>query len=124
MISGSLEEISGEEGKRLQDKMLETAWKYGIRFLGPNCLDVFSNDMSLNTTPIGNAPGGRDIAFVSQSGAYTCQSYDLWSNIGATINQTISVGNEADIDLVDCLEYLEGEGDVKAVPVCGDHPAP
>jgi acetyltransferase len=115
IISGGFEEIPGGEGRRLQKRLVEVAQEYGIRFIGPNCIGIFSHDASLNTTPFGNAPGGRGIAFASQSGAYTCQTYELWRKMGAKINQTISVGNEADLDLADCLEYLVDEDDVTSV---------
>ncbi|MFN2146036.1 MAG: CoA-binding protein, partial [Anaerolineales bacterium] len=32
----------GEEGKKLEDKMVEVAERYGIRFVGPNCIGVIS----------------------------------------------------------------------------------
>jgi len=115
IISGGFEEIPGREGRRLQERLVEVAREYGIRFIGPNCIGVFSHDVSLNTTPFGDAPGGRGVAFASQSGAFTCQTYQLWRRLGASVNQTISVGNEADLDLTDCLEYLEEEEDVTSV---------
>jgi len=115
IISGGFGEIPGGEGGRLQKRLVEVAREHGIRFIGPNCIGIFSHDASLNTTPFGNAPGGKGIAFASQSGAFTCQTYELWRKLGASINQTISVGNEADLDLADCLEYLVEEDNVTSV---------
>ena len=51
----------------------------------------------------------------SQSGAYTAMIYPLLHTMGAHIHQTISLGNESDIGLVDCLDYFREEESVRAV---------
>ncbi|MBK5093315.1 MAG: CoA-binding protein, partial [Actinobacteria bacterium] len=70
---------------------------------------------SLNSTTIPSAPAGGKIAFASQSGAYTAMINPFLRSQGIKMCQTISVGNEADIDLTDCLEYLKDEPEVQAI---------
>ena len=41
---------AGEDGKRLQEVIVEIARKYGIRFIGPNCIGVVNPYHKLNTT--------------------------------------------------------------------------
>jgi acyl-CoA synthetase (NDP forming) len=115
IISGGFKEVPGEEGKRRERVLKEVAARYGIRFLGPNCVGIMNSLCSLNTTTIIEPPMGGRIAMASQSGAYTSQTNPYLASQGVNMCQTLSVGNEADIDLVDCLEYLKDEDGVDAV---------
>ncbi len=115
IISGGFKEVPGEEGKRRERRIKEIAARYGMRFLGPNCVGVMNSACSLNTTTIVNPPMGGKIAFASQSGAYTAMINPYLRSQGISMGQTISVGNEADMDLVDCLEYFREEKGIRAV---------
>jgi acyl-CoA synthetase (NDP forming) len=115
IISGGFKEVPGEEGKRLEREITEIARKHGIHFLGPNCVGIFNSLKCFNSTTIPRPPAGGKIAFASQSGAYTAMINPLLRSMGVKMCQTISVGNEADIDLTDCLEYLAEEPEVNAV---------
>jgi len=115
VISGGFKELPGEEGRRREREIKDIASRYGIRFLGPNCVGVMNSACSLNTTTIVNPPMGGAIAFASQSGAYTAMINPYLRSQGIRMGQTISVGNEADLDLVDCLEYLRDEEGIRAV---------
>ncbi len=115
VISGGFGETQREEGARLERRMKEIARRYGIRFLGPNCVGVQNGTCRLNTTTIAGPPFGGRIALVSQSGAYTAMLNPYLRSSGIRISATVSVGNEADIDLVDCLEYFREKEEVRAV---------
>ncbi len=115
VISGGFKEVPGERGRRLEREIKEIARKHGIRFLGPNCVGIFNTLLDLNTTTIALPSGGGKIAFASQSGAYTAMINPLLRAQGIKMCQTISVGNEADIDLTDCLDYFREEPAVGAV---------
>lgn len=115
VISGGFKETLRREGESRERELKRIAEKHGIRFLGPNCVGIMNGLRSLNTTTIPEPPFGGGIAIVSQSGAYTSMLNPYLREQGMRICQTISVGNEADIDLVDCLGYLEREEAVTAV---------
>lgn len=115
IISGGFKEVPGEEGKARERQLKEVADRYGIRFLGPNCVGIMNSLCSLNSTTIIEPPMGGSIAFASQSGAYTAMINPYLRSQGVMMCQTLSVGNEADIDLADCLDYLRDEDEVKAV---------
>ncbi|MDD3718114.1 MAG: CoA-binding protein [Actinomycetota bacterium] len=115
IISGGFKEVPGEVGRERERQLLEVAAKYGIRFLGPNCVGIMNGRISLNTTTIVDPPMGGGIAFASQSGAYTAMINPYLRAQGIRMCQTLSVGNEADMDLVDCLDYLREEDYIKAV---------
>lgn len=115
IISGGFKEVPGDAGRERERTLLEVAGKYGIRFLGPNCVGIMNSRLSLNTTTIVEPPMGGGIAFASQSGAYTAMINPYLRAQGIRMYQTLSVGNEADMDLTDCLDYLGEEEEVKAV---------
>jgi len=106
VVSGGFREVRTEEGTALQTALLETTRRHGIRFIGPNCIGVVNPHLRFNTTifEYGCDPGFIGIG--SQSGSFVTQMFDYLGRFGLGFSAGISVGNEADIDIVDCLEYL------------------
>ena len=106
---------TGEAGKALEKELLDTAARHGIRFLGPNCMGVFNANMPFNVmvSPFQDTPGGLSIA--SQSGTYLAQTLGYLRDRGIRVQKGMSVGNEANIDLADCLEYLGEDEHTKAI---------
>jgi acyl-CoA synthetase (NDP forming) len=105
VVSGGFKEVGGE-GVELEKKLLATADQYGIRFLGPNCLGVANPHHKFNVTflPFEGRPGF--IGFASQSGSFITQMFGYMSRYNIGFSTGISVGNEADIDIVDSMKYL------------------
>ena len=105
VVSGGFKEVGGE-GDALEKKLLAVADQYGIRFLGPNCLGVANPHHKFNVTflPFEGRPGF--IGFASQSGSFITQMFGYLSRYDIGFSTGISVGNEADVDIVDCMEYL------------------
>lgn len=105
VVSGGFKEL-GEEGARLEEELKEIAKVYGIRFLGPNCIGVANPYARLNTTIFKyTAPPGY-IGMASQSGSFVTQMFDYIKLFNMGFSTAFSVGNEADLDLVDCLQYF------------------
>ncbi len=99
----------GEEGKAREEQIMEIARKYGIRFLGPNCLGVFSTYENLNATFANAMPSRGPVAMMSQSGAL-CTSFIVYSkqeHIG--FSNFVSTGNKADIEDTDLIEYFKND---------------
>lgn len=105
VVSGGFRE-AGPEGAALQRKLEAIARRHGIRFLGPNCLGVANLHIKLNPTPIkADCPAGF-VGLASQSGSFITQMFNYLHRHGMGFSAALSVGNEASIDIVDCLEYL------------------
>ncbi|MHB8136843.1 MAG: acetate--CoA ligase family protein [Smithellaceae bacterium] len=105
VVSGGFRE-AGPEGVMLQKELESIANQYGIRFLGPNCLGVANMHLKLNPTTItAEGPPGF-VGLASQSGSFITQMFDYLHRQGLGFSSALSVGNEANIDIVDCLEYL------------------
>ena len=105
IISGGFKE-KGREGIELEDRLIEISKRYGMRFLGPNCIGIVNPYKELNTTflPYTAEPGF--IGMASQSGSFITQMFDYLAKFNLGFSAGISVGNEANIDVVDCIEYL------------------
>ncbi|MCU0597775.1 MAG: CoA-binding protein [Desulfobacterales bacterium] len=105
VVSGGFKEVGGD-GAALEEQICGIANRHGIRFLGPNCIGVANPHHKFNATFL---PCPRESGFIgvaSQSGSFITQMFDYLIQFGQAFSAGISVGNEANIDLVDCLEYL------------------
>ncbi len=106
VVSGGFAELGTDEGRALQGEIVETAERHGIRFLGPNCIGVVNPHLRFNTTFFEYTCDPGFIGMVSQSGSFITQMFDHLGRYGLGFSTGISVGNEANIDLVDGMEYL------------------
>lgn len=106
---------TGEKGAAGERELVATARKYGMRFIGPNCMGVINRAISLNTTvsTVSGPPGS--LGFISQSGTYVAQTVSYLQKRGIHFSKAVSVGNEADVSLVDVLEYLGEDAETKAI---------
>ncbi|RLC03290.1 MAG: CoA-binding protein [Deltaproteobacteria bacterium] len=105
IVSGGFREV-GAKGRDLEQTLIQTTHRYGMRFLGPNCLGVANPHHKLNTTFLPYQGDAGFLGMVSQSGSFITQMFDYLSRAGMGFSTAISVGNEADIDLVEGLKYL------------------
>jgi len=104
LISAGFAE-TGEEGKALQQEVVRIAREGGIRFVGPNCMGLWSSAGRLNLA-FDQAPRPGPIAFVSQSGTFGGSLSEIASEKGYGLSQFVSIGNQADLTASDYLEYL------------------
>jgi len=105
---------TGEEGKREERELVEIAHKYGIRIIGPNCVGIMNTHNDMNATFIMDARKG-DIAFVSQSGALGAGIVYKTVKEGIGFSKFISIGNMADVDFSEFMEYLADDEESKAI---------
>lgn len=122
-IAADYGETKTEEGQRRQDYLIQTAKKYGIRVVGPNCIGIIDNinrvDTTFVETLIPKEMRGRKggISFISQSGAMAASILMMGASGPSPIsmNKFISIGNMADVDCIDLLEYFEQDKDTKVI---------
>lgn len=114
IISAGFKE-TGEAGHALEDKLVKTAAKHGVRIVGPNCLGFINTANKLNASFASGMPSSGNISLVSQSGAMGVAMLD-WayeSNLGFA--KIVTVGNKADIDEVELLNYLAQDRETKVI---------
>jgi acetyltransferase len=114
VISGGFSEMGGE-GKKLEQEILELARSYGIRFLGPNCIGIINPHRNLNMTTFPYDQGPGPLGLISQSGTYITQVIHYLEQKGIGYSRAMSIGNQANLDLVDGLEYLGDDSDTRAI---------
>ena len=106
---------TGEQGKQLQDEVVEIARKGGIRFVGPNCMGFWSASSKIKgfmwTMPVIPGP----LAFVTQGGniggAVAASAYQR--ELG--FHRYVSCGCTADIPIEDYIEYFGNDPEVKVI---------
>jgi acetyltransferase len=86
-----------------------------MRLLGPNCVGIVNTAISLNVTvaALDSRPGYLGLA--SQSGTYVTQTLAYLKERGIRFSKAVSCGNEADIGLIDVLEYLGADEQTIAI---------
>ena len=95
--------------------MLAAAGRHLLRILGPNCLGLLAPHAGLNASfaHIGAQPGS--LAFVSQSGALVTAMLDWAAARGIGFSHCISLGEHADVDFGDLLDWLAGCPHTRAI---------
>ena len=104
----------GDEGRRVQDRLVEIARSSGMRLLGPNTMGGVSIDGSFSATFTSLTqsqgkegwPRRGNVSVVSQSGAIGTQILVLLRERGIGVAKWVSTGNQCDIDVADCIEHL------------------
>lgn len=95
-----------EKGERLEQRIIDIARKYAIRFIGPNCLGIMRPSIGLNATFENSPVLPGKLAFVSQSGALCAAILDWAIEEQIGFSTIVSLGNSADLDFGEILDYL------------------
>lgn len=108
VITAGFAEV-GEEGRALQQALVDKVRGYGMRLVGPNCLGLLNTDpqirLNASFSPIFPPPGR--VAMSSQSGALGLAILGLARQLHLGLSTFISVGNKADVSGNDLLQYWE-----------------
>jgi len=106
---------TGEKGRLLEEEITAIAKKAGMRLIGPNTLGYKDPIDSLDAAFVFGMPMPGEIALISQSGAL-CIGMIYYANgehIG--LSRVISVGNKADVDDADIIDYLSQDSETKVI---------
>jgi acyl-CoA synthetase (NDP forming) len=110
---------TGAAGLRVQQALVETARRAGMRLIGPNCqgLANFATGVVANFSTIFHEMEGRDgpVAIVSQSGANSQAIYTLVMRKGLGVRHVHATGNEADVTVADLAEAVVEDPGVRLV---------
>lgn len=116
IITAGFAEV-GYEGKALQDKVLSIAQKGGIRFVGPNCMGMWSAAGLLPAFMFPMAVKDGPLALISQGGNIGGALVADAMARGVGFSQYVSCGCTADIQIEDYIEYLGNDDSVKVILV-------
>ena len=105
----------GNHGRALQQAALDAAKPHLLRIVGPNCVGVMVPGIGLDATFSHLAAPAGDIAFVSQSGALITAMLDWAAPRGIGFSHVVSLGDMADVDFGDMLDYLAADQQTRAI---------
>ncbi|MCP4754709.1 MAG: acetyl-CoA synthetase [Proteobacteria bacterium] len=113
IITAGFAEI-GDQGAGLQAELTQLSQESGIRFVGPNCMGLWTSSVRLNLCFWDMVRPGP-IAFVSQSGTMGDYLFEVSQAKGYGFAKFVSSGNQASLDVCDYLEYLADDEDTRVV---------
>ena len=107
---------TGEQGRILQETIGTIAKGYGMRVIGPNCVGVVNtvkHFASVELVEESMTPG--PVSIIAQSGVFGNILLDHLPHRGLQISKAITLGNRADVDENDALEYLGKDPTTKVI---------
>ncbi|MEJ6511418.1 MAG: CoA-binding protein [Actinomycetota bacterium] len=97
---------SGKAGLELQMELVELANELDMVIVGPNGQGLVSTPSSLCAQIVAPYPPSGSIGIASQSGNFVSSFMNLSRQSGVGISRAISVGNAAQVGILDMLEYF------------------
>ena len=118
IITAGFSEIDAA-GADLQEELVQIARRAGMRLIGPNCLGLLNTHagLLLNSSPAMTVTPFHTgaIAHLSQSGALMATTYNRGVEDQARFSTAVSLGNQADLELCDFIEYLAGDSHTRVI---------
>ncbi len=114
LISSGFSE-TGEDGKILENQLLQDARAAGIVFLGPNTMGIQNPHANIILTGVHVAPKPGSTALISQSGNMGVQLLSFADSQGLGIRAFGGSGNEAMVAIEDFMEAFEVDDLTKTV---------
>jgi len=126
VISSGFAEVGNRE---LENQLVATARKYGIRVIGPNCLGIYDAYTGMDTLFLPEhkfLSDGREVvatprprtgavSFLTQSGAFGAAALDYMAGNGMGIRGFVSYGNRCDITEDELLAYFENDPKTRVI---------
>jgi len=108
---------TGNEGEEAEKRILNLVKEANARLVGPNCMGVINTlaDIKMNATFVAEEPENGKMAFCSQSGAIGAAILNSLRETDIRFSHFISVGNKADVNENDLLEYWEKDENTSVI---------
>ncbi|MBK3735444.1 GNAT family N-acetyltransferase [Azospirillum brasilense] len=107
--------ISSGFSKEQIQTLREAAKPHLMRVLGPNSLGIMVPGRGVNASFGHVTPKKGDVALVAQSSMVVTSIADWATARGIGFSHLISMGDKADVDFGDLLDYLAGDATVRAI---------
>ena len=108
---------TGDSGAEAEKRIIKLIKNSDARMVGPNCMGIINtiNSIKMNATFVAEEPREGKMAFCSQSGAIGAAVLNSLRETDIKFGQFISVGNKADVNENDLLEYWQSCDDVGVI---------
>ena len=107
--------VSAGVTTQLRNEILEAGRTNCMRVLGPNCIGLLLPPIRLNASFAHRRTKPGKLAFVSQSGALITAVIDWAAGHDIGFSHIVSLGDMADVDFGDMLDYLAGDPSCTAI---------
>lgn len=111
IITQGFTDAGDEDGQRMHREILDAISGSPTRIIGPNTLGVINNFNRFNTSFVPFDSPCRNVGVICQSGIFMAASGDFSGGIGIGID----IGNTADLDCNDILEYMGEDDRIKVI---------
>lgn len=115
VLTAGLSTQKTPDGRTLQQAMLDAAKPHLLRILGPNGIGLVIPGLRLNASFAHTNADPGQLAFVSQSGALCTIVLDWAKQHGVGFSHFLSVGDSADVDFGDIIDYLATDPQTRAI---------
>ena len=108
---------TGEAGAEAEQRIIKLINDSNARMVGPNCMGIINAHPSIkmNATFVAEEPRSGTMGFCSQSGAIGAAVLNSLRETDIRFGQFISVGNKADVNENDLIEYWESCDEVEVM---------
>jgi acyl-CoA synthetase (NDP forming) len=113
-FTAGFSEMDAQQGRKLEDQMLEKARQGNVRIIGPNCIGVYCPEHRIPFL-MGILGENGSVGFISQSGGIATKL--VTTGIARHINYSkgVSFGNGIDLDASDFLQYLAADPNTRVI---------
>ena len=116
VLTSGLQTQRDRRGRSLSEQMLKAARPHLLRILGPEGIGLLVPGLGLNASlALGPPPRPGKLAFVSQSGTLAAAVLDWAGAREIGFSHVIAVGERADVDVADLIDYLGGDAGTRAI---------
>ncbi len=117
IITSGFEEIGGDEGARRHQLLADFVARTGIRIVGPNCFGNLSAPHKFPGMPNSARALQRAgvLSMALQSGGLAISTVSACVDRYIGLAHVISTGNEADIEIGDCLEFFADDEQTRVI---------
>lgn len=115
VVPGGFDVGGREKGDALRRAMLNAARPHLLRVLGPDTMGLVVPGLGLNASLAHLQPLEGKIAFIAQSNAIMATVLDWATSRNIGFSHLVSLGEMADVDMGDLLDYLAREFRTRAI---------
>jgi acyl-CoA synthetase (NDP forming) len=116
LAAGGFSEVD-EKGEELQRAIEQAVRDTGVRVIGPNTSGHTSTPHNFTSSffPLGKIPRGN-ISYIAQTGNFATHTMRyIATNENFGVARVVGLGNKADMEECEVLEYLAGDPETKAI---------
>jgi acetyltransferase len=113
-FTAGFSEMDTQQGRKLEEQMLEKARQGDVRIIGPNCIGVYCPEHKIPFL-MGILGEGGSVGFISQSGGIAAKLVTIGIARHINYSKGVSFGNGIDLDASDFLQYLAADPKTKVI---------